>query len=320
MGLTKIGELAAQYGISNRTLRYWDDVGIVKSLRTENGYRYFDDAGIRRIEQIIILRKLRMSIQDIQDIFKSNEPDYVTNVLQRHLEETKHEAEELRTVSFLLERLVETVKAQSNLPETFISLDLSANSTTFGFENTLKNILSERDSCMSEKSSYSKIGDVRIVNLPRMLFACYKAESTTPENDCSKVVNKLIIENSLHLKYGFRHFGFNNPEPQEGNPVYGYEMWVVVPEDFNVPEPFYKKEFSGGLFASIPARLSNIGERWKLLWDWVFSSETYEVDWNPDLDRRWFEECINYQPHNSDEDCDNDLQLDLLAPIKLKVK
>ena len=110
MGLTKIGELAAQYGISNRTLRYWDDVGIVKSLRTENGYRYFDDAGIRRIEQIIILRKLRMSIQDIQDIFKSNEPDYVTNVLQRHLEETKHEAEELRTVSFYLRDWLKPLK------------------------------------------------------------------------------------------------------------------------------------------------------------------------------------------------------------------
>ena len=49
---------------------------------------------------------------------------------------------------------------------------------------------------MSENQVTVKIGDVRIVNLPRMLLACYKAESTTPENDCSKAVNKLIIENS----------------------------------------------------------------------------------------------------------------------------
>jgi hypothetical protein len=183
----------------------------------------------------------------------------------------------------------------------FEYLDVPDSTAVLKLRNALQITLSERDSSMSNNSSYSRIGDVRIVNLPRMVFACYKAESTTPENDCSKVISKFITENSLHLKYGFRHFGFNNPDPQEGNPIYGYEMWFVVSEDFVVPEPFIRKEFSGGLFASIPALMSNIGERWKLLWDWVFSNKKYVVDWNPDADRRWLEECIDYISFNSNE-------------------
>ncbi|NJD03664.1 MAG: hypothetical protein FIA99_13965 [Ruminiclostridium sp.] len=265
-----------------------------------------------------MLRKLRLPIQDIQGIFISNELFYAVSALQRHLQETRHEAEELKALSTVLAKLIETIRAQDNLSEMFKSIDVPVNSAILELKNALKITLSERNSSMSENSSYNKIGDVRIVSLPRMVFACYRAEGPTPENDCSKVVNKLILENALHRKYGFRHFGFNNPDPKEGTPVYGYEMWVVIPEDFDLPEQFSRKEFSVGLFASIPARLSNIGERWKQLWEWVMNNEKYEVDWNPETDRRWLEECINYETFNSSEAGEEDLQLDLLAPIKIK--
>jgi len=320
LGLVRIGELAAQYGITSRSLRYWEDVGIVKSCRTDKGYRYFDDAGVRRIEHIILLRKLRMSIQDIQTVFTSDSLDHVIGVLQKHLERTSHEAEELTALNSVLDRLIKTAKAKSNSSETPMPPDTPTSSTAFESEDTLTTILSECYSCMSENPGYSTVNDVRIVRLPKMVFACYRTESATPENDCSKIVNEFVMGHSLHLRCGFRSFGFNNPEPREGNPVYGYEMWVVVPEDFNVREPFYRKEFSGGLFASIPARVSSIGERWNLLWDWVFSSETYEIDWDPRLDRRWLEECIDYEAFSSDEAGDKDLQLDLLAPIKQRAK
>jgi hypothetical protein len=180
-------------------------------------------------------------------------------------------------------------------------------------------MISERDNVMSQNSGYSKLGDVRIVNIPKMVFACYRAESTTPEDDCAEVVNKFVLENSLHEKYGFRHFGFNNPDPSEGNPVYGYEMWVVIPADFQVLEPFTRKEFMGGMFAAVPAYLTNIGERWNELWDWAKNNEKYEIDWNPEVDRRCFEECIDYIQFNASETKVEDKQLDLLSPIRNKI-
>jgi len=53
--MLRIGEAAKKYGISNRTLRYWEEMGILKSLRTENGYRYFDSDNISRINQRLII-------------------------------------------------------------------------------------------------------------------------------------------------------------------------------------------------------------------------------------------------------------------------
>ena len=41
-------------------------------------------------------------------------------------------------------------------------------------------------------------------------------------------------------------FGFNNPSPNEDQEYYGYEFWVTIPENMNVPEPLTKKNFDGG--------------------------------------------------------------------------
>ena len=58
--MLRIGEAAKTYGISNRTLRYWEDAGVLKSTRAENGYRYYDNENVVRINQIVLLRKLKM--------------------------------------------------------------------------------------------------------------------------------------------------------------------------------------------------------------------------------------------------------------------
>ena len=316
--LAKIGEVATKYEISNRTLRYWEEEGILSSVRMENGYRYYDEANIARIKKIIMFRKLRLPIQDIQSIFLSNEISYVVSTMQKHLEETMDEAEELEALSVVIENLIYAIKSQKNLENVLMSIDLYDSPSTGKLKDALRIMLSERDNTMSENSSYSKLGDVRIVNLPKMVFASYRAESTTPEDDCWKVVNKFIEENSLCDKNGFRQFGFNNPDPSEGNPVYGYEMWVVIPEDLQLPIQFTRKEFNGGLFAAVPAYLTNIGERWGQLWDWVNNSNKYEIDWDLEKDRRWFEECIDYIHFSAVSTKENEKQLDLLAPIKIK--
>jgi len=71
--LMKIGEVANKYGISHRSLHYWESVGILKSSRAENDHRYYDEDNLLKIKQIALLRKLRLPIPSIQEIFASNE-------------------------------------------------------------------------------------------------------------------------------------------------------------------------------------------------------------------------------------------------------
>ncbi len=71
--LIKIRDVSAKYDISARALRYYEDVGLITSIRTEDyAYRLYDKNAIKRLEQILILRKLNISIKDIQRIFSAS--------------------------------------------------------------------------------------------------------------------------------------------------------------------------------------------------------------------------------------------------------
>ncbi|MCP6657884.1 MerR family transcriptional regulator, partial [Klebsiella pneumoniae] len=70
--LIKIREISLKYDISARTLRYYEDMGLIQSTRSNDyAYRLYNDNAVKRLEQILILRKLNISIRDIQRIFNS---------------------------------------------------------------------------------------------------------------------------------------------------------------------------------------------------------------------------------------------------------
>ena len=80
--LTKIRDVAIKYDISARTLRYYEDMGLISSTRNDGyAYRLYDDAAMQRLEQILILRKLNISIKDIRRIFSTEGSTVVLEVL-----------------------------------------------------------------------------------------------------------------------------------------------------------------------------------------------------------------------------------------------
>lgn len=315
--MMQIGEVSKTFQVSNRTLRYWEEKEILRSTRKENGYRYYDDMSIRRIKQIIFLRELRVPIQDIESIFKSEALHVAIEVLRNHLENTKKEAESLMSLGLVLEHLIQIISSQGDLQEALTYMEESAqlNTDMSVLRDALQIALSERKHIMANVKKEA-IPEIRIIKLPKMIFATYRAESESPEDDCSKVTNPVVMAYKLHEEVGFRHFGFNNPDPTENNPVYGYEMWFTVPEDFQVLAPLERKVFSGGLYASLPTKMNVIGERWRQLWEWVQHSEDYVLDYAPEQDRWALEECMDFEFFIR-EDIDFSMkQLDLLMPIK----
>jgi len=91
--LTKVSDLSNRYGVSTRTLRYYEEVGLIKSLRTDDyAYRMYDDANIKKLEQIIILRKLNITIKDIQRVFAAPGSEVLLEVLRKKVEDIDEEA------------------------------------------------------------------------------------------------------------------------------------------------------------------------------------------------------------------------------------
>jgi DNA-binding transcriptional MerR regulator len=83
--LMQIGELAKQTGLSLRTLRYYDEIGLlVPSHRTEADYRLYSEDDIMRLQQILSLRQLGFSLQEIRDCLEN--PEYsLPRVIDLHL-------------------------------------------------------------------------------------------------------------------------------------------------------------------------------------------------------------------------------------------
>ncbi len=83
-GLIKIKEVSTKYDITARTLRYYEDMGLIISTRSDDyAYRLYDEVAVKKIEQILILRKLNISIKDIQRIFNASNSEIVLEILEK---------------------------------------------------------------------------------------------------------------------------------------------------------------------------------------------------------------------------------------------
>lgn len=79
--VNKLGQLA---GISTRTLRYYDEIGILKPARiNSSGYRIYGQAEVDLLQQILFFRELGVNLDLIKEIMSSPDFDKI-NALKDH--------------------------------------------------------------------------------------------------------------------------------------------------------------------------------------------------------------------------------------------
>lgn len=79
-----ISQAAQRSGVSVRTLRYYDEIGLLKpSEVTPAGYRYYDGPALETLQQIVFYRELGLPLEQISTILRA--PDHNrTEALRRH--------------------------------------------------------------------------------------------------------------------------------------------------------------------------------------------------------------------------------------------
>jgi MerR family transcriptional regulator, copper efflux regulator len=91
----KIGEIARQAGVTTRTLRYYEQLGLfVPSNVSASGYRYYDDDTLVVINRIRDLQRVGLSLDEIKEViglyFKQKKQveakEKTLNYLQSHLD------------------------------------------------------------------------------------------------------------------------------------------------------------------------------------------------------------------------------------------
>lgn len=124
-----IQEVARAAGTTSRTLRHYDSVGLVPPSRIGvNGYRYYDDLALVRLQRVLLLRELGLGLDAIGDVLRAQDAQTMgradgageAGILTAHLELLRRERERVdrqigaveRTIAALTASEVETELTQ----------------------------------------------------------------------------------------------------------------------------------------------------------------------------------------------------------------
>lgn len=333
MELKTIRQVSLDYGISRRMLCYYEEIGLIKSSRKDDyAYRVYDENAIQRLQQIIILRKLQIPVKQIKDILNNQDAVAVIEIFKQNISQLDAEITALSTLKSILMRFMDELQEKADVS---FKLDLFNDKTMLAIVSTLsfsQNIIKENVS-MEElnkaNDNLSKLADsdVRIVYLPPMTVAAAYASGEGCEGKAGDMITQFVKESGLlNIKPDARSFGFDCSKGAAviGEPSHVYEMWVSIPDDMEVAAPFVKRTFDGGMYAAHVLRTWDFQD-WRLLKEWVDASDKYDNDWDSP---RWispetvagqgFEETLNFYNYVQKGAKMEDLQLDLLFPIKEK--
>ena len=161
--LVKIRDMTVKYGLSARTLRYYEDMGLIKSTRSSDyAYRMYDEENIKRLEQILILRKLNISIKDIQRIFHTSGSEIVLEVLGKKVDDIDGE------ISLLHE-----------LKEIVLEFIHQIESADFGKESDVKLLYEKAKEIKTQIVNVDYDGNPSVVN--RLLEVTEKLDNKVPD-------------------------------------------------------------------------------------------------------------------------------------------
>src|SRR5438876_9055248 len=103
----KVGELARRTGLTVRTLHHYDAIGLLKpSLHTEAGHRLYTAGDIARLQQVLSLRQLGFSLEEVRDCL--DRPGFSPlEVIRLHVARLREQIELQRQLCERLEALAE---------------------------------------------------------------------------------------------------------------------------------------------------------------------------------------------------------------------
>lgn len=62
-----IGDVVKRLGVSPRTIRYYEEIGLIRAERSNGGFRIFSDPQIEKLKTILVLKEVGMSLEEIKD-------------------------------------------------------------------------------------------------------------------------------------------------------------------------------------------------------------------------------------------------------------
>ncbi|MFN2195450.1 MAG: MerR family transcriptional regulator [Anaerolineales bacterium] len=110
-----IKEIADLAGVTTRTLRYYDQIGLLSPADIgENGYRYYDQGNLLQLQQILFFRELDVPLKEIQHFV--SRPDFnLLSALEQHQAALQRRAKRLDQLLATVTRTIKTIKGEASM-------------------------------------------------------------------------------------------------------------------------------------------------------------------------------------------------------------
>jgi DNA-binding transcriptional MerR regulator len=167
----KVGELARRTGLSIRTLHHYDEIGLLRpSLYTESGHRLYTAGDVARLQQVLSLRQLGFSLDEIRDCLSGSEYSPL-EVVRMHLDRLRQQIELQQGLCERLESLAAHFeRAEEVSAATFLQ--------TIEVMNMIENYYTP-EQLETLKQRREQVGPERMQQAPNDwsdLFAAFRAE------------------------------------------------------------------------------------------------------------------------------------------------
>ena len=106
-----IGEVSDKSGLPPKTIRYYEDIGLVKPLRGPNGYRSFRESDMHKLAFLGRSRALGFTIEDCRNLLalwddQDRASADVRAIAREHLEKIESKIADLNSIRDTLSNLV----------------------------------------------------------------------------------------------------------------------------------------------------------------------------------------------------------------------
>ncbi len=106
-----IGDVAAASGLPAKTIRYYEDIGLVRPARGQNGYRHFRETDVHKLAFLGRARSLGFSIEECRTLLslyedRSRASKDVKAIAEEHLARVERKIAELQGLRATLHDLV----------------------------------------------------------------------------------------------------------------------------------------------------------------------------------------------------------------------
>lgn len=112
-----VGQLAKLSGVSARTLRYYEELGLLSPKRKANGYREYGPTDVDALQQILLFRSCGVELEEVRRTLAQPRFDAATT-LRHHLATLTAQKQELETLIATVEKTIASLEGAYAMTDT----------------------------------------------------------------------------------------------------------------------------------------------------------------------------------------------------------